>query len=63
MRAVGKFFWGLSLIASVLAAAFGLLTITTASGAPQEAAGAGIACFIAIVPYVFARGVDEISRR
>lgn len=40
----------------------GFITIVGASGAPQEAAGAAIGCLIVIVPYVFARSIDEIIR-
>ncbi len=58
-----KFFWVISILAGVGAGAIGFLTIATATGAPQEAAGAAIACLIAIVPYVVARGIDELTRR
>jgi hypothetical protein len=40
----------------------GFVTIASASGAPQQAAGAAMACLIAIVPYVFARSIQELFR-
>lgn len=57
-----KFFWIISILAAVCAYVVGFLMITTATGAPQEAAGAAIACLIAIVPYVIARGIDALTR-
>ena len=47
---------------SVVGGLLGLLTVAVASGAPQEAAGAALACASAVVPYVLARAVDELSR-
>jgi hypothetical protein len=59
---VAKIFWVVSMLAALVAGLFGFVTVTLANGAPQEAAGAAVACLIAIVPYVFARGVQELLR-
>lgn len=31
--------------------------------APAQAAGAALACAAAVIPYVFARAIDEIGRK
>jgi hypothetical protein len=46
-------------IAGAVEGASGLYLATSA---PQQAAAAGISCVWAIVPYVLARGFDEITR-
>jgi hypothetical protein len=55
-------FWGISLLASVAGGFVGFVSVVSASGAPQEAAGAAIACLIVIAPYVFARGIEGLLR-
>jgi hypothetical protein len=40
----------------------GYVTIATASGAPQQAAGAAMACLIVIAPYVLARAIEGVLR-
>ena len=35
-------------------------TLTASSGAPQEAAGAAMACAFVIIPYVLARAFEKI---
>jgi len=59
-RIVQRFFWVVSLLASIAGAFVGYLTVATASGAPQEAAGAALACLIVIAPYAFARGIEGL---
>lgn len=53
-----KFLWFCTLVASVLAGALVVVTLETAKGAPQEAAGAAIALCIAAIPYVFTRAIE-----
>jgi hypothetical protein len=57
-----RFFWSVSMFANLIGAAYGVLGWTFSNGAPQEAAAAAVACFIAIVPYCMARAVDELTR-
>jgi hypothetical protein len=61
MASVRKFFWIITAIAGALAGLLFIGFVGTANGAPQEAAGAAIAIGTAIIPYVFARALDEIS--
>ena len=49
----------LTLIGAMLAVAVLFLTMTSAQGAPQEAAGAAFACALVIIPY----SVASISQR
>lgn len=52
-------------IGVVIAAAYGgwlgFTGVYLANGAPQEAAAAGMALAIAVIPYVIARAWDEIT--
>jgi hypothetical protein len=57
-----KFFWVMSLLASLLGSAIGIGGSFAMNGAPQQAAIAAIGCLIVIAPYVFARAIDELSR-
>lgn len=59
---VVRFFWLISLVSALAGGLAAIAMISGATGAPQEAAGAAIACVIAIVPYVFARALSELSR-
>jgi hypothetical protein len=61
-RTVAKIFWVISLLAVPLGGFIGFVSIASANGAPQEAAGAAIALLVVIAPYVFARAVDELIR-
>jgi formate/nitrite transporter FocA (FNT family) len=51
---------------TILGALFGALlfaqSFTSANGAPQQAAGAAMACAAAVLPYVFARAIEKISQ-
>jgi hypothetical protein len=62
MSGAARFFWVVSMAASVVAVVFGVGGVASANGAPQEAAVAAIACLIAIAPYCMARAVDELTR-
>lgn len=55
------FFWVVALLGALLAAGALVLTVLIASGAPQQAAGAAIACALAVIPYVLARAVESIK--
>ena len=59
MRALILICWIVTLIATLPAAAM-LLAAFGATGAPQEAAGAAIACAIVVVPYVFTRAIEGL---
>jgi hypothetical protein len=58
---LAKFFWVISLLASVAGGAIGTFGFIAANGAPQEAAAAAFGCLIAIAPYVLARSVTALS--
>lgn len=58
-----KFFWILAIISSIFG---GILTIIGLSGdnsAVQEAAGGAIGAAFAIIPYVIARAISELSAK
>jgi hypothetical protein len=55
------FFWILTVLGSLMAAGVLVITVLLATGAPQQAAGAAIACAVAIIPYVLARAVEAIK--
>jgi len=54
-----KFLWLVSIFCTLIAGFVAIVAITTANGAPQEAAGAAIALNIAIIPYCLARAFSE----
>jgi hypothetical protein len=56
-----KFFGVVAIIGAVLGGLQLFASMATASGAPQQAAGAAIGCAMAIVPHVIARAVDELT--
>jgi hypothetical protein len=53
--------YGITLVCCIIAGFELVFTITSANGAPQEAAGAAIAAALVIIPYVFTRCVDALS--
>lgn len=55
-------FHAISMLCALVGAAVGLLGAVLAKSAPQQAAAAAIGCLIVIAPYVFARGVDAMTR-
>jgi hypothetical protein len=57
-----KLCWALTLVLTLIAGAVLVLTLLTASGAPQQAAGAAVAAAIAVVSYVFTRAVEGMAR-
>jgi hypothetical protein len=59
---VAKFFWVVALIGAIIGGLIGIGGVAMAQGAPQEAAAAAIGCLTVIVPYVFARAIDELTR-
>jgi hypothetical protein len=56
------FFWIITILACIVAGLLFFMTVTSSNGAPQEAAGAAMACAIAIIPYVLARAVEKLFR-
>lgn len=58
-----KALWIVTLISSSFGALALLVSLASAKGAPQEAAGAAIACAMAIIPYVFTRAIEAMSAR
>lgn len=56
-----KFAWILTIVGSVLGALEVVVGLAEASSAPQQAAIAAIGVSLAVVPYCFARAIDEIS--
>jgi hypothetical protein len=53
--------WVLALLGSI-AGGFTLLSVFAQSGAPQQAAAAALAVGLAVIPYCFARAIDELAR-
>lgn len=58
MKTAARAFGLVATAAAVVAGLVFLAMMTSAESAPQEAAGAGIALAIAVIPYVFARGLE-----
>jgi hypothetical protein len=56
------FCWCSTVLAALFAGGYGYEMLDRATTAPQQAAIAGITCAIAIVPYVFSRSVEEMTR-
>lgn len=63
MNGAAVFFW----VVAIVGAAVGFLqfvaAMNNATGAPQQAAGAAMAVACAVIPYVVARAVDELTRK
>jgi hypothetical protein len=57
-----KFFWAITLLASLVAAAGLAASALLLNSAPQQAAGAAISLGIALIPYIFTRAVEGLSR-
>jgi hypothetical protein len=55
------FFWIITILACIVAGFLFVVTVSQSNGAPQEAAGAAMACALAIIPYVFARAIEKLS--
>lgn len=58
-----KFFWGISLLMSVVGAFVAYAGIAAAKGAPQEAAAAAMGLAIAVIPYCFSRAATEMKSK
>lgn len=56
-----KVIWILPIIGALLGALVFVLTIGSAKGAPQEAAGFAMAMALAVIPYVLVRAVQAMS--
>lgn len=56
-----KLLWILTIVGALIGGSFFLLTLLTADSAPQEASGAALAIGCAVIPYVLARAVSELS--
>lgn len=52
------FFWIIAILGSLAGGLTLFSTMLNATGAPQQAAGAAMACAFAVVPYVLARSID-----
>jgi len=57
---VASLFWVVALAGAVVAGVVAVSGIMNAQSAPQEAAAAGMAVAIAVIPYVFARAVQAL---
>jgi hypothetical protein len=55
------FLWVLSLLGAVVGGLVLMVGVIGSSGAPQEAAAAGIACALAVIPYCFARAIEKLN--
>jgi hypothetical protein len=54
--------WGITLIASCIAAFMLFGAIVSSQSAPQQAAGAALALGVVVIPYVFTRCIEAVSR-
>ena len=59
VRVISVLLWVLTLAAACLGGLVLGMGVLTSQGAPQEAAAAGIACGLGVLPYVAARAWDE----
>ena len=57
-----KMIWGGALIGMLLVGLNGVFSFEMQSGAPQQAAVAGVNCFYMITIYVIARALDQLTR-
>lgn len=60
---IALFAWASTLICTCGAALYAAVALSAATGAPQQAAAAAIACAAVIIPYVFSRALDRITQR
>lgn len=58
-----KFFWGVTMLMSVVGAFVAYTGIAGANGAPQEAAAAAMGLAIAVIPYCFSRAISEMNSK
>lgn len=57
-----QFLWACTLVASILAALVLGAVLVSATGAPQQAAGAAVALCVAAIPYIFTRAIEGIGQ-
>jgi hypothetical protein len=57
-----KIFFLCTFIGCLIGGMFLFMAVTSANGAPQEAAGAAIAVAFAVIPYCFARSIQEMGK-
>ena len=57
-----KFLWSLTIVGSILGALAIAVGVTSATGAPQEAAAAAVGIALAVIPYCLARAVSEMKK-
>ncbi|MDM7987255.1 MAG: hypothetical protein QUS13_07980 [Smithella sp.] len=62
MKIVRIILWVITILGALMGFAQ-LMMLESATGAPQQAAGAAMAVASAVVPYVFARAVEKISQK
>jgi hypothetical protein len=62
MNVFTKICWGITAFATLPAAICLLATFSGSASAPQEAAGAAMACAIVIIPYVFTRAIEGLAQ-
>lgn len=58
-----KFFWLIAMFGAICGGITLVGTFLGANGAPQEAAGAAIACALCVIPYVLARSLEGMSKK
>lgn len=58
-----KFSWILAIIGSILGGVLTIIGLGGDNSAVQEAAGGAVGAAFAIIPYVFARAVSELSAK
>lgn len=56
-----SFLWALTIIGALIGGIVLFMGLLTASGAPQEAAAAGIALAFTVIPYCLARASSELK--
>lgn len=56
-------FGGLAFLGAIIGALQLAGTMQSATGAPQQAAGAAMACAYAVIPYVLMRAVETGARK
>lgn len=56
-----KIVWILPLLGSLLGGLVGVATALMADSSPKEAAGFALACALALIPYVLARSIGELT--
>ena len=58
-----KICWVITALASAVGLFILFATLSSASGAPQEAAGAAIAVACVAIPHVFTRAMEGVTRK